>query len=410
MPRKVDRLSAVAVRSAACGQKPYKLFDGGGLFLLVEPAGKYWRLAYSFSGKRKLLSVGVWPAVGLAAARQTRDEARRLLAQGVDPGAHRKAEKQARRQLQADSFEALAREWWEQVHRRSVVASHADRNLRRFEKHLFPAIGHLPVAEVTAPLLLVPLREVAATGRTETAHRLRALAGQVLRYAVATARAERDVAADLRDALPPAPDKHHAAILDPETLGGLLRAVEGYGGEPATRAALKLLPMLFVRPGELRTARWEDFDLEVGAWDYRPSKGGLPFISPLPRQAVAVLRELHALTGPEGYVFPANRGKGRPLSENTVNAALAYMGFKGAMTGHGFRATARTLLVERLGFNVEWVEMQLGHAVKDATGRAYNRTTFLPQRREMLEAWTGYLDRLRLGLEVVEARMEATHG
>jgi integrase len=247
------------------------------------------------------------------------------------------------------------------------------------------------------------LRKVEKDGQVETAKRLRTLCGQVFRYGIATERAERDVVADLRDTLATTQTQHHPALVDPADLGPLLRAVKGYGGQPATGAALELAPILFVRPGELRKARWEDFDLDAGTWDFRPSKGGAPMVTPLPHQAVAILRGLQAITGPEGYVVPSLRGKGRPMSANTLNAALHQMGYQGKMTAHGFRAVARTILVEQLNIPAEWVEMQLGHAVRDANGRAYNGTTFLEQRREMLQTWADYLDRLREGVVVYPA-------
>ena len=393
-----DKLSAATVRSAAYRDRPFKLFDGGGLFLHLQQAGRYWRLKYRFGGKEKLLALGVYPDVGLKDARQARDEARRLLAAGIDPSAHRQAQKAAQAAAAANSFEAVAREWWQEVHRHRVVFDHAERNLRRLELHIFPAIGQLPIHEVTAPRLLEALRQVERAGSIETAHRLRTLTGQVFRYGIATERAERDVAADLRDTLATTEVQHHPALVDPADLGPLLRAIEGYGGQPTTRAALRLAPILFVRPGELRKARWEDFRLDAGEWDYRPSKGGAPMVTPLPRQAVAIIGGMGPLSGPEGFVFRSLRGKGRPLSVNTLNAALHQMGYQGLMTAHGFRAVARTVLVERLNYSVEWVEMQLGHAVRDANGRAYNRTTYLKQRRGMLQAWADYLDSLRDGV------------
>jgi integrase len=387
MPRgNKDRLTAIAVKAATFQGNPFKKFDGGGLFLHVKAAGRYWRLKYRFGGKEKLLALGVYPDVGLKDAREKRDEARRLLAQEIDPSAHRQAQKAADAAAQANSFEDVAREWWEQVHRHRVVPSHAARNLRRLELHIFPAIGQLPIHEVTAPQLLAALRQVERTGSIETAHRLRTLAGQVYRYAISTERAERDIAADLRDTLRPAETKHHAAIVTPEDIGPLLRAIDGYGGYPATLAALQLAPLVFVRPGELRQAEWKDFDLDAGEWNYTPSKGGDPLVVPLPRQAVEILRKMEGLSGRGRYVFPSVRGRGRPMSENTVNAALHRMDYKDVMTAHGFRAMARTVLVERLGHPAEYVEQQLAHTVRDPLGRAYNRTTFLDQRREMLQA------------------------
>ena len=392
-----DNLSAVTVRAARYRDRAFKLFDGAGLFLHVQERGRYWRLKYRFAGKEKLLALGVYPDVALRDARQARDEARRLLAQGTDPSVQRRAEKAAKAAAASNSFEAVAREWWKEVHRQRVVSDHAERNLRRLEIHIFPGLGSLPIHEVTARQLLAVLRKVEKGGQVETAKRLRTLCGQVFRYGIATERAERDVAADLRDTLATTATRHHPALVDLADLRPLLRAIEGYGGQPTTRAALRLAPILFVRPGELRKARWEDLRLDNAEWDYRPSKGGAPMITPLPRQAVEIIRDMEPLSGPEGYVFPSLRGKGRSLSANTLNAALHQMGYEGLMTAHGFRAVARTILVERLSFPAAWVEMQLGHAVRGPLGRAYNRTTFLEQRRKMLQAWADYLDDLRSG-------------
>ena len=399
MPRKATPLTAASVKSAQYEGRPRKHFDGAGLHLLVNESGKYWRYKYSFAGRERLLALGKYPDVSLKDARTAAADARQLLTKGIDPSAERKKRKAAEKEKNAadNTFRATAEIWWRTVHSQRVSTSQADRNRRRLEMYLYPYIGEKPVSEVTASDLLDALKHQERRGRIETAYRARTLAGQVFRYAVLTGRAERDVAADLRDALATRQVKHHPALVNPTDLALLLRAIEGYGGQPSTRAALRLAPLLFVRPGELRTAVWQDFDLPAGEWEYRPSKGGAPMVTPLPRQAVEILREQHALTGPEGYVFPSMRGKGRPMSENTVNGALHQLGYAGAMTAHGFRATARTVLVERLDFPVEPVEMQLGHAVRDPNGRAYNRTTYLEQRRGMLQRWADYLDELREG-------------
>ncbi len=398
MPRTRDKLSAVAVKAATFQGRGAKLFDGGGLYLHVQRSGNYWRLKYRYHGKEKLLALGVYPEVGLQDARRGRDEARELLSQGVDPSAHRRARRTASARASADTMEALAREWWESVHRHRVVSSHADRNLRRLEMHVFPMLGRRPIAEISSWELLEALRRVQQIGHVETAHRVCTLCGQVFRYAVATGRAERDISADLRGALLPAETEHHPAILEPAEIAALLRAIDAYGGQPATRGALRLAPLLFVQPGELRRAEWDDFDLDAAAgaeWQYTPSKGGNPLVVPLPRQVVTILREMESLSGRGRYVFPSVRGKGRPMSENTVNAALHRLGYKDVMTGHGFRAMARTVLVERLNYPAEYVEQQLAHAVRDPLGRAYNRTTYLEQRREMLQAWADYLEGLQ---------------
>ena len=274
MARIKDTLTAVEVKAARYEGKARKLFDGGGLFLHVQKGGKYWRLKYYFGGKERLLALGVYPEVTLKDARKGRDEARRLLDQDVDPTAHRRAKRAASVQATADTFELVAREWWESVHRHHVKTTHSGRNLRRLELYVFPPLGRRPVAEIAPRQLLDALRRVTQTGKAETAHRLMSLCGQIFRYAVATDRAERDITADLRNALPPAVTKHHPAVIEPEEIGALLRAIDGYGGYPATRGALVLAPLVFVRPGELRQAEWKDFDLQSDEWNHPPSKGG----------------------------------------------------------------------------------------------------------------------------------------
>lgn len=394
-------LTDAKARAAKPQDKPYKLADSGGMYLEVMPTGaRYWRLKYRFAGKEKRLSFGVYPAVSLTKARAKRDEAKSMLADGVDPSAARQAAKREAIAAAANSFEAVAREWWEYKHRREVVEAHAARNLRRLELHLFPVIGKRPMAEITPGELLLALQSVERRGTVETAHRIRTLAGQIFRYAIPSGRAARDVAADLKDALQASKVTHHPAITDPEKIGPLLRAIDGYQGQGVVvSAALRLAPLLFVRPGELRAAEWADFRLDVAEWDYKPSKGGLPMIVPLPSQVVAILRELHPYTGSGKLLFPSTRDPRRPISDMTLNAALDRMGYRGEMRAHGFRAMARTLLAERLNFPPEVIEMQLAHAVKDANGRAYNRTTYLEQRRAMLQTWADYLEALKAGVE-----------
>ena len=387
-------LNAITVRNLKASAKPTKHYDAAGLYLEVTPkAAKLWRLRYRLGGKQRLLSLGKYPAVSLAEARKARDEANALLAAGVDPSMERKARKAATSE-QAGTLEAIAREWLATVHAPSVVPKHYSRNVRRLEKHIFPKLGNRPVAEIEPPILLEVLRAVVDQSGAETAGRIRTMLSQVWRYAIATSRATRDVAADLRDALPRAEVRHQPAITDPAQVAGLLRAIDGYLGQPTTVAALKLSAMLFVRPGELRTMQWADVDLDAATWNYRPSKDGRPLLTPLPRQAVALLAELEPVTGRQPWVFPSLHGRGRPMSENTVNAALRRMGYADTMTAHGFRAMARTILEEHLGFAPNVIEMQLGHAVRDANGRAYNRTTLLAERRAMLAQWADYLDSL----------------
>lgn len=411
----INKLTDPAIRNAKPGPKPHNLPDGGGLGLEVQPSGsKWWRFRYRFDGKEKMLSFGIYPDVTLASARAMRDEARRDLVAGIDPSAKKKARKATRAELAANTFEAVAREWHQAVHTAKVSEGHAERTLIRLQQDAFPWIGATPIAEVTAPLLLEALRKVEARGAIETAHRVRQACGQVFRYGIATGRCERDPAADLRDALQPVIVKHHAAITDPKQVGGLLRAFEDYQGLPTTRAALKLAPLVFLRPGELRQAEWVEFDLDAALWTIPPARmkrtkqqkiSGTPHLVPLSRQAVAVLRELEPLTGRMRYVFPSPRDPKRPMSENGVLSALRRMGFgKEEMSGHGFRAMARTMIEERLGIPEAVVEAQLAHAVRDSLGRAYNRTEFLEQRRTMMQAWADYLDTLRKGAAIIAVK------
>jgi len=373
--------------------KPYKMGDAGGLYLEVTPTGgKYWRLKYRVVGKEKRLSLGVYPDTGLAEARQRRDDARKLLAEGIDPSEHRKATRTMRAERAANSFEAVAREWYAK-YAPGWHPSHGDRILRRLERDVFPWIGGRPVADVTAPELLVVMRRIEGRGALETAHRALGNCGQVLRYAVATGRAERDASGDLRGALPPVRGAHFAAVTEPKKVGELLRALDGYRGTLTVQCALRLAPLVFVRPGELRKAEWADIDLDAAEWRYIVTKTRTSHVVPLSSQAVAILRELHPLTGRSRFVFPGARSNGRPMSENAILAALRRLGIpKDEMSGHGFRAMARTILDEVLGVRIDWIEHQLAHAVRDANGRAYNRTAHLPERHKMMQQWADWLD------------------
>lgn len=400
-------LTDVAIRKAKPAAKPYKLSDGGGLYLEISPAGgKWWRWKYRRPaiGKENRLSFGTYPEIGLADARARRDEARKLLAAAIDPGERRKAAKAATAERSANSFAAVADELLVQRAKKLAPGS-AIRERRLLEKDLAPHIGGLPVSDITAPVLLAALRKIEARGAVETAHRARTLAAQVFRYAIATGRAERNPAADLQGALAQPQGEHFPSVTDPAQVAPLLRALHGYDGSAVAMAALKLAPLVFVRPGELRRARWSEIDLDAAEWRFTASKTGTPHIVPLAAQAVAILRDLYPLTGRGEYVFPSARGRGRPMSENTVNAALRRMGFDSdTMTGHGFRAMARTILDEVLGFRPDYIEHQLAHAVRDPNGRAYNRTAHLPERRKMMQAWADYLDQLREGGNVVPLR------
>lgn len=409
MARATNKLTATAVRNAKPREKAYRLADGGGMYLEVTPSGgTYWRLKYRFNGKEKRLALGVYPETTLAQARQQREDARRQLAQGIDPSAARKAARRADKVAAANTLYAIAEEWLTDVHQPNVVADHYRHDRRRLELHVLPLLGSRPLAEISASELLDCLRKIEKQGKLETAKRVRTLVSLIFRYAIATERAERDPAADLKGALRTPAIKHHPAITDPEEAAGLMRAIAAYSGEPVTLAALKLSAMVFVRPGELRRAQWADVDLEAATWTFTASKDGPPLIVPLASQAVEVLTELHDLTGQGAYVLPGARSRARPMSENAITAALAAMGYKGRMTAHGFRAMARTILEERLNYPPAYIEQQLAHAVKDANGRAYNRTAHLEQRRAMLQAWADYLDALREGTtNVVPIRGQA---
>lgn len=415
----------ITLRSIKPGDPRKRLNDGGGLYLrlFVKGGSHGWRLDYTFNGLRKNLSLGTYPDTGLALARKKADDARKLVRQGIDPSEARKAAKavvvrdrEATRLADAglppaDSFEAVAREWLASVHAAKVTEGHAERTRIRLEQDVFPWVGRQPVDGIKPADLLACLRRVEARGAIETAHRIKQACGQVFRYAIATDRCGRDPSADLREALTPIQARHHAAITDPKRVGELLRAIDAYKGHPVTRAALALGPLLFQRPGELRHAEWEHIDLDAGLWTIpselmkRSKQGkatGAPHLVPLSAPALAVLRDLHPLTSSGRYVFPSLRTKDRPMSDAAVLAALRRMGFpKDEMTGHGWRATARTMLAERLDVDEAVIEAQLAHNVRDSLGRAYNRTEFLDQRRAMMETWAAYLERLRQGGEVV---------
>jgi integrase len=391
-------LTDVGVRNAKPRERAFKLSDEKGLYLLVEPSGsKLWRLKYRFANKEKKLALGVYPEVTLAQARERQLEARRLLANGVDPGEYKKQAKRAARVASANTFEAVAREWFSKFSS-GWAESHSSKVLLRLENDLFPWLGHRPIAEIEADELLQSIRSVEARGALDTAHRCLQSCGQIFRYAIATTRAKRNPAADLRGALPPAQGGHFASIVDPAGVGELLRAIDGYKGSLVTRLALRFAPLTFVRPGELRTAEWAHIRLSESQWRIPAErmKTRQELIVPLSRQAAEILKELQPLTGMGCFVFPSEINRRRPMSENTINAALRRLGYSGdEMTGHGFRAMARTILDEVLEYRVEWIEMQLAHEVKDPNGRAYNRTAFLEGRAKMMQGWADYLEELR---------------
>lgn len=393
-------LSDTAIRNVKSTDKSQRLFDSNGLYLEVSPAGgKWWRFKYRFAGKEKRLSLGTYPDTGLKEARAKRDDARKLLASGIDPGQQRKAVKAAGEERAANSFEVVAREWFVKQSP-AWVETHAARILSRLENNIFPWLGKMPVSEIKPKDILETLNRVVGRGANESAHRLLQICGQIFRFAIITERAERNPCADLRGALPPVKSTHRAAITDPKAIGGLLRAIDGYDGTLATRCALRLAPLLFVRPGELRQAEWAEFDFENNTWTIpgEKMKMGDSHIVPLAKQALEILAEIKPLTGRCRYVFPSARSPKRPMSNNAILAALRRMGFaKDEMSGHGFRAMARTVLDEVLHFRPDYIEHQLAHAVRDPNGRAYNRTSHLAERKAMMQQWADYLDKLKLG-------------
>ena len=398
-------LTDTFVRQVKISVKPagVKYSDGHGMYLHVKPAGKYWRYDYSFLGKRKTLALGVYPAVSLVKARARHREARELLADGVDPGAAKRDSEHAKQIAGANTFEAVACRWLEKT--KSERAATTQEKVKNWlAKDLYPVIGSMPISTIKPRNVLVALQRIEARGANESAHRVKSLCGQVFRFAVASGLAERDVTADLKGALVSVQTNHFAAITEPNQVAKLLVAIHGYSGHPYAAAALKLAPLVFVRPGELRSAEWCEIDLDGAEWRIPGNKMKMKndHIVPLAKQAVDILRSMHLMTGHGKYVFPSIRTTDRCMSENTINAALRGLGFgKDVMTGHGFRAMARTILDEVLEERVEYIEHQLAHTVKDANGRAYNRTAHLPARRMMMQRWADYLDELRIGATAV---------
>jgi integrase len=390
------------------GAKPFRLYDSGGLYLEIAPAGgRWWRFAYRFQGKRKLLSVGVYPTVSLAKARSRRNTFREQLADGIDPSAQRKAEKREAAGREISSFEHVAREWYgKQAH--IWVPHHASDVLRRLESNLFPEIGGEPIAEITAAMLLAAVRKIEHRGSHDLAHRVLQVASQIFRYCVATGRCERDPAPDLRGALTPHKKKNQAAVT-PEELPELLRKIESYGelGDKLTALALRLLALTFVRTGELIGAEWTEFDLDAPVWIIPSARMKMKteHVVPLSRQAVAILRQLKSIGGGSRYVFPG-RNPDKPISNNTMLFALYRLGYKGKMTGHGFRAVASTMLNEA-GFRADVIERQLAHSERDEVRGAYNRAEYLPERRKLMQQWADTLDALMQGGKVVPLKRAA---
>jgi integrase len=387
-------LNAIKINTAKPKDKDYKLADEKGLFLLVKTNGsKYWRFKYRFNGKEKLLALGVYPDVSLADARDRRDNARKQLANGADPGLVKSMNKQAVRAAAENSFEAVAREWHAKYSSK-WTEDHGKRILIRLEKDIFPWLGSTPINEIVPPKLLAVLRRIESRGAVETAHRAHQNCSQIFRYAIATGRAERDSAADLRGALQPVKSKHHASITDPKEIAKLMKAIHDYKGFIITKCALKLAPLVFVRPGELRKAEWSEINFETAEWRIPASKMKMRVLHlvPLSRQAIEILKEIQPLTGHRKYVFPGVQDPNRPMSENTVTGALRRLGYTGEeMTGHGFRSMACTILNEQ-GWNKDAIERQLAHAERNNVRAAYNYAEHLPERRRMMQEWADYLE------------------
>lgn len=397
-------ITHVAIVNAKPREKPYRLFDGRGLYLEISPSGgRWWRFKYRFDGKEKRLSLGVYPDVSLKEARDHLDDVRRKLRAGIDPGAERKIQGTV---FQAPpsgaTFETVAREWFGK-HSPSWAPGHGDKIIRRLELNIFPWLGAKPIADIKPLELLGAVQRIEQRGANETAHRALQNCGRVFRYAVATGRAERDITRDLLGALAPVVERHHASIVEPKAVGALLRAIDGYAGSLIVRCALRLAPLVFVRPGELRMAEWEEFNLDEGEWRIPAARMKMraPHFVPLSTQAVEILRELQPLTGKQRFVFPGERSHDRPMSNNTVNAALRRLGYSSEqMTGHGFRSMASTLLNEQ-GWHPDAIERQLAHQEQNEIRAAYNYAKHLPERRKMMQAWSEYLDRLRLAAAAI---------
>lgn len=395
MARQLNKLSANEVKNAKGSGKIRKLADGGGLTLVIKGESKYWWLRYRFAGNEKTLSLGGYPQVSLADARKARDEAKGLLKDNIDPSAHRKQESTQRVSDGENTFRTLCEDWYQQKHSAEVTESHAVRNWRRLEIYTFPQLARRPIRSIQPADILQVLDKIVKKGNVETAHRVKTLISLVFRYAVATSRVDSDVTRDLTGYLPKTQVKHQHALVRPDEVSRLLKDIQAYQGHFATSAALRISPLVFTRPGDTRQMLWEQIDFDKALWELPMTKNGAPLIVPLSRQAIAILREVEPVTKHRSpYVFPNARDAKRPMSNVAIKAALDRMGYGGKMTAHGFRAMARTLLQEELKFPVHLIEMQLAHRVADMHGRAYNRTEFLEDRREMMQAWANYLSKL----------------
>jgi integrase len=390
-------LTVTATNNAKPKDKPYKLADEKGLYLFIQSSGsKLWRFDYRFGGKRKTLALGSFPDVSLSDARDRRDAARKLLANDADPGETKKAAKASKVGLQLNSLEVVAREWASSYFT-NKSASHQQRTLRRLELYIFPWLGSKQISEITAPQILEAVKRIENLNKLETAHRTLQAVSQVFRHAVQTGRAMRDPCVDLRGALPAAVVKHMAAFTEPKEIAELLRAIDGFTGSFTVQCALRLSPLVFARPSELRTAKWADIDLETKEWRYRVSKTNTMHLVPLSTQAATLFGEMKSLSGHGEFVFQGGHDPKKPMSAAAINAALKRMGYdtQQDITAHGFRAMARTILHERLDIDPHIIEHQLAHKVPDALGAAYNRTRFIEQRKEMMQKWADYLDELK---------------
>ena len=402
MPRLAKPLTDKSIKNLKAAEKAQKVYDGGsGLYMYVSPSGgKFWYMAYRFDGKQKTISIGEYPAIGLKDARDKRDEAKKLLANNVDPAAHKKAVKESAKAESQNTFENIAREW----HSKQAgiwVESHKDRTLARLMNDVFPLIGKKPIHAITAPELLAVLRKIESRGAIETTHRTMQICGQVFRYAIATGRAERNPAADLKGALTPVKHTNFASITDPKAIGQLLRDIDAYNGNIIVKTALQLLPYVFVRSGELRRAEWSEIDFDKAEWRIPASRMKMKelHIVPLSNQAVQLLKELNLYSGYSKYIFPSMRANSAPISDVTLLAALRRMGYdKETMTVHGFRSMASTLLNEQ-GYNRDWIERQLAHAERNNVRAAYNYAEYMPERRKMMNNWANYLDALKASNE-----------
>jgi len=402
-------LTDIAIKSAKPKDKPYKLSDGGGLYLEVAPSGgKWWRYKYRFGGKEQRLSLGTYPDVGLKEVRTRHAAERQKIADGINPAETRKAEKLTRKISAANSFEVVAREWAVSYFT-NKSASHHERTMRRLENYVFPWLGSKPISEINAPQILEVVKRIESLNKLETAHRTLQATSQVFRYAVQTGRALRDPSIDLRGALPAAVVKHMAAFTEPKQIAELLRAIEGFTGSFTVQTALKLSPLVFTRPSELRTAKWADIDLDAKEWRYRVSKTNTMHLVPLSTQAAKLFEDMYPLSGHGEFVFQGGHDPKKPMSAAAINAALKRMGYdtQQDITAHGFRAMARTILHERLNIDPYIIEHQLAHKVPDALGAAYNRTKFIEQRTAMMQAWADYLDELKAGAKVISLRGKA---